>query len=316
MAIAFGTSGAAAGSTSSTLTVSTPASVAANDLLILAICNKYPTNGPATPSGWTLVSGAQASGGKGSSGNASGNVYGTVFTKVSNGAEPGSVAVTITSNNDAVGRMFRYTCGAGKSWGLSATSGTYAGGNFEHWSATTASNPGIVANDVVVAVSASNGPRTYASEAITCTGCTFSAAVERGDDWDLNGDNVSMAVSEHAATAGPSSSTATFTMEGSGSGTNDPAGVTVLLLLHELSNQTETMDVGTFALTGQDVGAGTSQTADVGTFALTGQDVTESASSPTSATGQPVQGDNLRSVNPLQKEVYGWGGQIRRGLFG
>ena len=50
MAITYGTPDAAVAGTTS-LVIGFPASVAAGDLLVTCICNKYPTNGPSDIAG-------------------------------------------------------------------------------------------------------------------------------------------------------------------------------------------------------------------------------------------------------------------------
>lgn len=234
MAIAFGTAGTAAVGTTS-LAVPHPASIAAGDMLVLVIANKYPTNGPSTPAGWsTFITNAQQSGGSGTAGIDVGSVYVTVFTKEAVGGETGNLTVTVTSGNASIGRMFRYTKGASMVWNLAACGGAdnTAG---TAWSVTGNANPGITAGDMVLACSAINTDGyTYSAQAIAATGITaWGTVTERQDSGTTQGQDCGMVVSEHPVTTGTASAAPVFTMTASSTATNNPAGATVMLRLRE-----------------------------------------------------------------------------------
>lgn len=231
--IAHGATGTGAQGTTS-LSVSYPAGVAAGNLLVLCVSNKYPANGPATPSGWTLPTNGQGSGGSGSAGEDSGEVYATVFVKVADGSESGSLAVTITSGNAATGAMSRYTKTLA-AWSYAAVNGVDSTVDTS-WSVTAGADPGVTAGDMVYACSAVNGGLTaWVSPAITQTGITWGTSTERIEGATANGDNVETMVSDHAVSSGTSSAAPVYTMTGAGSGANSPAGATVLLRLREVA---------------------------------------------------------------------------------
>ncbi len=231
MAIAFATAGAAANGVAS-VAVPYPASIAAGDLLILSVVNKFNPNAPTTPSGWTLQ--GQVAGGSGADGADVGTIITSVYTKVADGTESGNLTLTChASNNVALARMYRYTKGATNTWSIVATTGSdnTAG---TAWSVTGAANPGITANDMVFVASGSNTDTyTYSLQAITATGATFGTMVERGDDVTGTGSDVALVNTEHPVTAGTASAAPVYTMTASGTTTNRPAGSSVILRLRE-----------------------------------------------------------------------------------
>ena len=234
-AVAFGTSGAVAtGSTS--LSVPYPASIAAGDLLVLAVGNKYPANAPTTPAGWTLVTNAQAIGGLGTAGNDRGQIYATVFVKQAVGTESGNLTVSVTGANTSMGRIFRYTKAAGAAWDYAATNGSDATAGTD-WSVTGATDPGITSGDVVVVVSSANGNvvTSWAAETVSATGATFTTHTERQDSSSNTGNDMLLVVSDHTVTAGTASAAPVFTMTGTGSpSANSPTGPSVFLRLREV----------------------------------------------------------------------------------
>lgn len=235
-AVGFGSAGAVAtGSTA--LAVPHPAGIVAGDLLVLAVGNKYPTNGPATPVGWSLVTNGQQSGGSGAAGADSGAVYSTVFVKTALGSETGNLAITLTSANSSMARMFRYTKAADASWDYAATNGTDATAGAA-WSVTGAANPGIVTGDVVVVVSAINGNvmSAWGSQSVAATGATLTTHTERQNSTTNTGDDMGFVVSDHTVTAGSASAPPGFTMTaGAGTATaNSPTGASVFLRIREV----------------------------------------------------------------------------------
>jgi hypothetical protein len=246
-AVAFGTIGTAAvGSTS--LVIPYPASIAAGDLLVMTMVNTYPTNAPVLPIGWQAVTNGQGYGGVGAnSGNDSGFEYTTVFVRVADGTETGSVTVNIPSGNCAIGAIARYTKGSGKYWDLAASNGSDGLGNTA-WSITAAANPGITTGDLMVAVSGENSDgannRSYSAEAMAATGATFGTAAELLDTRTTTGGQCALAVSDHPVSSGTASVAPQFTMTLAGSITgNGGTGSTVFLRLRETTNPSSSITV-------------------------------------------------------------------------
>jgi hypothetical protein len=228
-AVAFGTIGTG-GSGTTAPAPAYPASIAAGDLLVLCVVNKYPTNAPATPAGWTAPSNNTGTGDPGDGPGADvGATYATIYTKVATGGESGSVTVTITGGNSSYGFIARYTNATGAWLTAAANGGDTTSGTA--WSATMGSDPGIAGGDMVVACSGkNNGVAIGASaEAITTTGITYGTATERGDNGTSFGDNVMAVVSDHVVTSGTSSAAPVYTFTNS----LNSAGGTVILRIRE-----------------------------------------------------------------------------------
>lgn len=246
-AVTYGASGTSVSGTTS-LTVSYPTGIAAGDLLILTVGNKYPTNGPTTPTGWTLF---QASGGLGTAGNDSGQVYSTVFVKEAVGTESGNLTVTLTSANTSMARMFRYTKAAGTVWSYAATTGSdNIAGPGRTWNVTGAANPGITAGDVVIVVSGLNGNQvTSWTESITATGATFGTVAERQDAASGTGNDMGMVVSEHPVSSGTATAAPDYAMTAANGTitTNSPTGASVFLRIREIPLPTTTIATKSFS---------------------------------------------------------------------
>lgn len=234
MAIAFQTAGTAAVGTTS-LSVPYPSGITAGDMLVLSIASKYTPNVPSLPSGWISgLSNNQVSGSNGANGIDTGSATATVFLKIANGTETGNLAVTVTSGNSCIGRMFRYSKAAAASWdyafvnGADSTAGTA-------WSITGNTTLSAIGGDMILATSGINTDGyTYSAQAVTMTGITFGTAVERQDSGTTQGQDCGLVMSEHPVSSGSATVTPTYTMTASSSATNAPAGGTVILRLREV----------------------------------------------------------------------------------
>lgn len=223
-------SGANVSSGSTSVTVTWPTAgnfpYQAGDLFLLFVANKYPTNGPTTPTGFTL--GKQVSGGHGSSGPDAGSVYVTGYYKVSDGSEVAGTtfAVSIPSGNSACTYMVRYLKDAIRTWDVG-----WAGGSMNTpgtaWSVTGDGNPDYRSGDIAVTYSGINtDARTFTVESLAATGCTFGTMLEGTDAGTPTGDD-SWGVVSFQMASGLSTAAPVFTMTASGSSTDEPAGATV-----------------------------------------------------------------------------------------
>lgn len=234
MAIAFGTSGGASNGTTS-CNPAYPASISSGDLLLMSVVTKYSPNGPATPSGWTAPSNNTFTGGVGLvAGADTGTATITIFTKIADGTESGTVAVTVASGNCVAGRIHRYTKASAKQWRVNIVGGTFDTPGTA-WSVTLPSNPGINGGDMVIGASAANtDARTYSAEAVSTTGITYGTATERADSGNTSGDQARTVWSDHVVTSGTSSAAPVYTMTASGTTPLlEPAGATAIIVLTE-----------------------------------------------------------------------------------
>jgi hypothetical protein len=270
MAIAFGSAGAVATGTTSA-SVAYPSSIAAGDLLILTANAKYSAYTSAPPTGFTLLS--ERIGGSGGTGVDVGNVRTSVWYRIADGSETGSVSITKANETGTVimGRMFRYTRSSGYGWSLLATDGNSNTGAAS-WSAAGANNIHIGSGDVVVAVSGANtDAATYSAQSLAATGATLSLTAERTDSGSQNGHDLFLFVTEHACSSGTSSAAPTYTATAS---TGTPDGPTIFVRIKEALGIAA--EQGSHTLTGQAAGLGRTITmaAAVGLFALTGYTAT------------------------------------------
>jgi hypothetical protein len=201
-----------------------PAGIAAGDLLVLVVANKYPNDGPAETAGFTFVSNGQGLGGAGAPGPDSGDCYATVLTKEATGSESGTETITVSSGNSTAAFIARFTKSGG-SWSIAACNGGDTSSDTS-WSVTGDLDPGVITGDFLVACCGVNNNLSLGSaHVITQTGVTFAAGVEIADNSTSFGDNVGTKISYHEVTAGPSSGVPTYTCTLSIAG----AGATVIL---------------------------------------------------------------------------------------
>lgn len=232
--VAAGTSA----SGSSSVAPGLPAGLALRDIMLAIVANKYPANGPATPSGWTLL--GQLSGGAGAAGADSGSVYGTAYLKVADAADvaaagSGTVTINIGSGNSAAARIYAWRKATSTStWHVDLVSGTDSTGA-GNWSAPASSSLDFAVDDLLVFASAINGdaPTMTSPFGIAATGITFGTQGNRGGVSTTVGDDCQMLVRDAPVTAGSGTQAPTFTCSATGTTTNSPAGVTLYVRLRE-----------------------------------------------------------------------------------
>jgi hypothetical protein len=217
-----------------TIVLRQPASLTAGDLIIWLCTNKYPTAGPATPTGG-FSSVIQKLGGSGAAGADVGEVYGTAFQLVSDGTEDGATqTVAITGGNTAVARAVSFARSAGTGWLVAATAGSQASGS-NSWSVAGDASLDLAAGDVVLIYIAKNedNDSNLTAHAITASGITFgtwnSIAAHEGT---TGGQDCAQAIGYFNVTAGSATVTPTFTMSTAGSA-NTPAGAVLFIRLRE-----------------------------------------------------------------------------------
>lgn len=228
--------GATPAQSTTSMSIAYPVGIEKGDLLVMGIANKHTPNGPSTPSGWTAPSNNQASGTSGADGLDTGSVYATVFYRIADGTEKGSFTVSIPSANATVGRILAYKREVGKEWSLAAANGSDTTVNTT-WSVTAGSNPGIIAGDMVLAVSAINSdPYSYNAQTMTATGVTFDTAEkEISETGTTSGNDAEVVFSNHFAISGTASAAPVYTMTVSSSATNAPVGATIFFRVRQVT---------------------------------------------------------------------------------
>jgi hypothetical protein len=252
MTIAFGSASSAVQAGISSVLYRAPDTLAAGDLILWCVANKYPTNGPNAPTGLSLL--VQAQGGAGSAGADSGNVYGTVFSKVSDGTEDAATeTVSVPSGNSVTSRSVSYTRTAGTGWGIVSSYGAQNTAA-DSWSVASAATMNLAAGDKIVIVIAQNGDGdiTHANYALSAPGIGFGALVPRHGNsaaiGTTNGDDCAMRVLEADVTSGSGTGTLSLSFDLTGSA-GSSAGVVLFIRLRETGAAS--------ALTGAASGTGT-----------------------------------------------------------
>jgi hypothetical protein len=224
----------ASGTTS--ISVAYPSSISRGDLLVLAIANKHPNNSPTTPSGWTLPTNGQASGGIGSDASADqGNVYSTIFIKEADGTESGNLSVSVPSGNSTTGTMMVFSKGYGKEWDYALVNGSDNSAGTD-WVIDAATDPGIQANDYVLVASALNNDLwAYGSQDLNSEGVTYANEIEQFERAYSGGLDLELVVSTHFAYSGTSTAAPDYTMAASNSTVDaNPAGASIILRIRQI----------------------------------------------------------------------------------
>lgn len=232
-AITYGAVGTVTTTGTTAPTVDYPTGITYDDILLMAVVNRPSTSTPATPDGWTAPANNTVTGGAGAEGAGTGLIRTTVFYKIATGTESGTETLNITSGTSAGAAIWRVARTTGKDWGIALASGSdnSAGSS---WSVTFGSDPGVTAGDLVfVASGSSEDTATLATEAMTQTGVTFGTVTERVDTAIATGNDIRLAITQHAITSGTSSAAAVYTMTASGTGNGNVAGSSVMIRLRQ-----------------------------------------------------------------------------------
>jgi hypothetical protein len=231
MAISFinSSTGTTNGTTSTSCTC--PASLQANDFLLLHSATKYVA--PQTPSGWNLL--LAVSGGSGSAGADAGAVWSVLYYKLAVGTElpTQSQSLTVTGGNSATCRMMAFRSSVGAqyeraiTYGVDNTPGT-------GWTITTMGTIETAPNDFFIAASAMNTDTpNYTVYTFSQTSITFGSRTQRYSVGTTSGDDIKVQAATCSVSSGSATGTVTYTQTASSSSANSPAGATIMLRLRE-----------------------------------------------------------------------------------
>ena len=231
-AVTFGAVGATTNTGTTAPRIAYPTGITEGQLLVLVLASRPNTSTFTTPSGWTLQD--TATGGAGAEGAGTGTVRCTVFTKIADGHEQGSLSLVLTSGTSVGGAIFRVTRGGGKRFDVAVATGSDNSAGTT-WSVTFGSDPGVTAGDLVFVASAgSEDTATQASQALAQTGVTYGAMTERIDAAITTGNDLRLVLTEHAITSGTSSAAATYTMTVSGTNAANQAGASIMIRVRQV----------------------------------------------------------------------------------
>jgi hypothetical protein len=202
------------------------------DLALWCVVNKYPTNGPNTPTGYALTAQAVMGDG-GAAGADQGDVYATVFHRVCDGTEDAATeSISIPSGNAAYSRSIAFSRSGGTGWDIATAAGSQ-GAASASWSVVTGSLD-LAAGDTVLVFVAKNSDLDvvgHSAHSLSATGVTFGTFNSRaGPTGTTSGDDVAYQIGEVQVTAGSGSGPVTFTMSATGSAGNSSGGVMLVRL--------------------------------------------------------------------------------------
>lgn len=232
MSVTFQNAGAAVVTGSTNLTPFHPSSPSNGDLFLLVVANKYPPNDPDTPSGWTLE--GVHSAGSGASGADSGECFISVYSKISDGTETGTINIDIPSGHVGVSNTYRISKSEANPFRIDVVAGEFETPNSTAWSATASSGLDSQDGDLWFVASASNSDvGTFSSELLTQDGTTFASHTERQDSSTSTGDDIRFIVSTHPVTTGGGNGAPVYTMTAAASITNGPCGPTLFVRISD-----------------------------------------------------------------------------------
>jgi hypothetical protein len=202
------------------------------DLALWCVVNKYPTNGPGTPTGYSLTAQAVMGDG-GAAGADQGDVYATVFHRVCDGTEDAATeAISVTGGNAVYSRSIAFSRSGGTGWVIATAAGSQ-GVAAANWNITTGSLD-LAAGDTVLVFVAKNSDLDvvgHSAHTLSATGVTFGTFNSRaGPTGTTSGDDVAYQLGEVQVTAGGGSGPVTFTMSATGSAGNSSGGVMLVRL--------------------------------------------------------------------------------------
>ena len=236
MSLAFGAIGTgASGSTS--VAPSYPSGITVGQLLLCVVTSGATNNEtPGTPSDWILLGTSTTTGG--AFGVDTGPRRVTVFARIADGSESGTLTVSITNGNTCRGSILRFTSSVGSSYlvraglGNDSTAGTGV-------SIACGSLDWVTGDVAVVCVAQLIDNSTQSSQSLTATGTTFGTRTNRASVADTTGNDHRHVIDTFAAvTTGGGSATTTWAYTASNASTK-AAGIVVQL--RELGNVAESI---------------------------------------------------------------------------
>lgn len=201
--VRFVAKGAASGGTT-TVSPTYPASIAAGDIIVIAAYGKYPTNYPATPTGYTPLLTRRSSSGIGA-GSDTGDVWVATYWKVATGSESGTFTVSVASGNSIAAEAWRISVASGYAAEVVAVG---ASDDTQHTAVSMAfANAGFITDDLVLGIfCGDNQVGSQVSAALIAAGMS-AQLTNRNYQQSSSGDHLRLNANTFtiygAATAGP-----------------------------------------------------------------------------------------------------------------
>src|SRR6185436_17160025 len=216
-----------------------PTGIAAGQLLLLMVASGA-TNSetPGTPAGWiSLGSNANTTG---TFGLDTGPRRSTVFARVADGSESGTVSVSLTNGNVARAYIMRFTSSIGKSWAIQAGNGNDSSAG-TGVSIACGSINWATGDVAVVCVGQLVDSSTQSSQSLTASGTTFGTRTNQASFADTTGNDLRAVIDTFAAvTTGGGSATTTWAYTASSSSTQAAA---VIVRIRETGDVAESLSL-------------------------------------------------------------------------
>jgi MSHA biogenesis protein MshQ len=233
MAISFVSAGAQSNAVSA-LSMAQPVGLAAGDLLLCSISNKYSGITPPVPTGYTLLTSATGGAGSDASVEDEGSVRTSIYYRIATGAESGNLAVTVTGANVSSGGIlcFRNTS---KQWSiLTSTASRNTGGT--PWSVTSDGSLSVDSGKMFVAINGENSSLHAGGTTATvqiAAGNILASTTKFFDTGTSLGSNI-RSCGHYGLANVTTSGTITYSTVMAGTTTaTHPAGATVFLIITE-----------------------------------------------------------------------------------
>lgn len=205
MAIIPVDTGVAAGTTSIVLPVwsSAPGIVVPNRICFIVVANKLSTTIPDLPTGFTAAGNYTLSGGGGTNGEDDGPTRITIFYRVHDGTESGSVTVTIPSGNSAVAGYIHFRNDDGGGWSIANDGGGADTSRDTSWSSTGSFNIGFLAGDKAIWFTASTNQNGHpVAESMSAGPAVFESPATWINSGTTLGNNIRLALGTFDCTTG------------------------------------------------------------------------------------------------------------------
>jgi hypothetical protein len=219
-----------------------PASIAADDVLVLIIGQKPSTansGSVTTPTGWTLRESITGQGGYGATlGIDTGNTNLFIYTKDTvTGSETGTLSVTVGTNNVCWGAIVRIPGGGSTSFSVGSADGTRDTAptvnvaftvNLTNGGTATDFQSGDMAIWAMCIPTDVTTPSQFSAQSITATGATFGTAAELAEPDSGTGNDIGGYIARALVTAGSSTAAPSVTVTATGTVTNVRGPVALL----------------------------------------------------------------------------------------
>lgn len=230
MAVTWGSASAFNHGTGATAAPTYPASIAAGDLLLLVVAwANDATVAPTAPAGWAAPRDNTYTGGAGAFGVDAGPRGVSVFYRIADGTESGSVTVTNPGTTPTISaQIIRLSKTGTGGWRIKVVGGGDTTADTAY-SVTAASDPGAVAGDLAIVVSAWHpDTATSASPALTWTGTGTATLTARAGSANAAGNDLRATVQSRDIT-GTSTAAPVYTTTLNAAG----AGASAIVLVHD-----------------------------------------------------------------------------------